>query len=177
MIYCPMKRQIITTILSLAVAFSAAVHAAPEGYSINSDSPSGDADNLYRLDLATGAQTRLGLVQSLGTTKIDVEGLAFAPDGTLYGVDDDSMTLFPINLDTGVVINEDEVNISGMPFGGANDFGLTFACDGNLYATSVSTKSLYRISLDGTATLIGSLGPNVNISALAAYGNPVARDR
>jgi hypothetical protein len=128
-------------ILCLVAGFSGGAHAAPEGYSINSDSPSGDADSLYRLDLATGAQTKLGLVQSLGQTKIDVEGLAFAPDGTLYGVDDDSMTLFPINPDTGVVINQNNISISGIPAGGGNDFGLTFACDGNLYATSVSTKS------------------------------------
>ena len=174
MVLALMKHAIIITMLSLMTAFPVAVHAAPDGYSINSDSASADADSLYRIDLATGVHTRLGRVQSLGQTKIDVEGLAFAPDGTFYGVDDDSMTLFPINTDTGVVVNQQEVDISGLPFGGGNDFGLTFACDGNLYATSVSTRSLYRLGLDGTATRIGALGSlNANISALAAFGNPV----
>lgn len=168
-----MKRTIITTILSIAAAFSAAAFAMPDGYSINSDSGSGDADSLYRIDLVTGAHTRLGRVQSSGTIKIDVEGLAFAPDGTLYGVDDDSMTLFPINSDNGVVTSEQEVQITGLPTGGSNDFGLTFACDGNLYATSVSTGNLYRVGLNGVATPVGSLGSNIHISALAAYGNPV----
>lgn len=174
MVLALMKHAIITMMLSLMTAFPVAVQAAPDGYSINSDSASADADSLYRIDLATGVHTRLGRVQSLGQTKIDVEGLAFAPDGTLYGVDDDSMTLFPINTDMGIVVNQQEVDISGMPFGGGNDFGLTFACDGNLYATSVSTRSLYRLDLNGTATRIGALGSlNANISALAAFGNPV----
>jgi hypothetical protein len=158
-------------ILSFAAAFSMTVNAAPDGYSINSDSASVDTDSLYRIDLATGTHTRLGRVQSLGQTKLDVEGLAFSPDGTLYGVDDESMKLFPINTDNGAVINQQEVSIIGMPASGGNDFGLTFACDGILYATSVSGKSLHQINLDGSTTLIGNLGQN--ISALAAYGNPV----
>ena len=169
-----MNKAITIIMLSLAAAFSMAVNAAPDGYSINSDSPSGDTDSLYRIDLSTGAQTRLGRVQSLGQTRIDVEGLAFSPDGTLYGVDDDSMKLFPINTDNGAVIDSQEVSITGMGPAGGNDFGLTFACDGGLYASSVSQQSLYRMNLDGSTSRIGSLGSlGQNISALAAYGNPV----
>jgi len=166
-----MNKAITIIMLSLAAAFSMAANAAPDGYSINSDSPSSDTDSLYRIDLATGTHTRLGRIQSLGQTKLDVEGLAFSPDGTLYGVDDESMTLFPINTDNGAVIDSQEVSITGMGPAGGNDFGLTFACDGGLYVTSVSQKSLYWLNLDGSATLIGNLGQN--ISALAAYGNPV----
>lgn len=161
--------------LSLMTAFPVAVHAAPDGYSINSDSQEDDFDSLYRIDLATGVHTRLGRVQTLtpngSLIKKDVEGLAFAPDGTLYGVDDESLTLFAINTDNGGVILAQEVNISGIPFGGGNDFGLTFACDGNLYTTSTATTSLYRVGLDGSTTLIGSSG--ITISAIAAFGNPV----
>jgi len=162
-------------ILSLITVYSVSSQAAPNGYSINSDSASNlNSDSLYVIDLATGAETRLGRVQSQGQTKIDTEGLAFAPDGTLYGVDDDSMTLFPISTVDGSVLGQKEVNITGMPTGGGNDFGLTFACDGNLYATSVATRSLYLISPDGTATQVGAKGSlAANISALAAYGNPV----
>jgi hypothetical protein len=165
-----MKYVLNIAILSLVMAMSAAVHAAPVGYSINSDSASGDSDSLYRIDMATGGETRLGRVMSLGQTRIDVEGLAFAPDGTLYGVDDSSMTLFPINVDNGVVNHVEEVSIKGLPIGGGNDFGLTFACDGTLYASSVGTTTLYSIELvTGVATVIGDMGHN--ISALAAYGN------
>jgi hypothetical protein len=169
-----MKRAFPTTILSLMTAFSAASHAAPDGYSINSDSPSSNSDSLYRIDLATGVHTRLGRVQAGGQTKIDVEGLAFAANGTLYGVDDDSMTLFPIDVANGSVFSQQQVSIKGMPSGGGNDFGLTFACDGKLYATSVATQTLYWLDPAGVATPIGAVGSlKANISALAAFGNPV----
>ena len=168
-------KQLITTIaIMLLSALSASLAAAPVGYSINSDSGTDNADSLYRIDLATGAETRIGTVKSLGQTRIDVEGLAFAPDGTLYGVDDSSMTLFQLNTGNAQVQTDDEVFISGLPSGGGNDFGLTFACDGNLYLTSIVKGSLYRMDLDGTANLIGSENSlGVKISALAAYGDPV----
>ncbi len=169
-----MQKLMKTMVVMLLTTLSASLAAAPFGYSINSDSGSDDADSLYLVDLATGDETRIGKVTSLGGTKIDVEGLAFAPDGTLYGVDDSSLTLFPLNTDTGQVQNADDVFISGLPSGGGNDFGMTFACDGTLYLTSIAKGSLYRMELDGTTTLIGSENSlGVKISALAAYGNPV----
>lgn len=169
-----MKQAIKTIIITLLSTVSASLAAAPDGYSINSDSGSSFSDSLYRIDLATGQQTRLGFVTSLGNKRLDVEGLAFAPDGTLYGIDDETLKLFPLNVDNGQVINSEEKTVSGLPGIGGNDFGMTFGCDGNLYVTSASDDSLYRIGLDGVATRIGapnSLG--TDISALAAWGNPV----
>ncbi|HET6564435.1 MAG TPA: hypothetical protein VFG52_03390, partial [Xanthomonadales bacterium] len=169
-----MKQTIKTIIFLLLSALSATLAAAPDGYSVNSDSGSSFSDSLYRIDLATGQLTRLGFVMSLGNKRLDVEGLAFAPDGTLYGVDDESLKLFPLNIDNGQVINSAEKTITGLPGAGGNDFGMTFACDGNLYVTSASDDSLYRVSLDGVATRIGSVGSlGANINALAAWGNPV----
>ncbi|MDT8320858.1 MAG: hypothetical protein RQ826_10075 [Xanthomonadales bacterium] len=164
-----------TLLLMFLAATSASIAAAPTGYSINSDSASGNADSLYRIDLATGVETRIGTVTSLGQTRIDVEGLAFAPDGTLYGVDDASMTLFPINPDNGVALTANEVDLGPeLPRGGGNDFGMTFACDGNLYISSVIKQTLYRLALDGTLERIGDADGKLgaNISALAAYGSP-----
>lgn len=168
-----MQKLLKTMAVMLLTTLSASLAAAPFAYSINSDSGSNNADSLYLIDLATGEETRIGSVSLpfLDQVKLDVEGLAFAPDGTLYGVDDDSMTLFPINIDTGQVQSGDEAFISVLPFGGGNDFGMTFACDGNLYLTSIAKDSLYRLDMDGTPNLIGSLGEK--ISALAAFGNPV----
>ena len=171
-----MKHTIKITILSLLTALAAGLQAAPDGYSVNSDASEGNNyDSLYRIDLATGVNTLLGRVQSPGgiNVRTDVEGMAFAPDGTLYMVDDERMTLFPVNTDNGIVLTSQEYIISDLPTGGKNDFGLTFACDGNLYASSVINRSLYRVELNGATTLIGGLGGNVAISALAAYGSPV----
>jgi hypothetical protein len=164
-----------TLLLIWLTTVSASLAAAPSGYSINSDSPTGNADSLYRIDLASGAETRIATVKSLGQTRLDTEGLAYAPDGTLYGLDDDSLTLFALNPDNATVQAGSEFLIQGLPIGGGNDFGMTFACDGNLYLTSSATGSLYRMDLQGKATRIGaqgSLNP-VKISALAAWGNPV----
>ena len=148
--------------------------AAPNAYSINSDSPTADADSLYQVDLATGNHTRIGRVTSFGQTRIDVEGLAMAPDGTLYGVDDSATTLFPISTTTGRAIAVEEVSISGVPTTGSNDFGMTFACDGNLYISSVISQTLYRMDLEGEATPIGAAGGlGDSISAIAAFGQPV----
>ncbi|MBT8060199.1 MAG: hypothetical protein KJO33_11420 [Gammaproteobacteria bacterium] len=153
-------------------ALSASIAAAPVGYSINSDGTNdATADSLYRIDMSTGVETRIGKVRPLGEERSDVEGLAFAPGGKLYGIDDSSLTLFSLNPITAVIQPADEVLVRGLPAGGGNDFGMTFACDGNLYITSVAEGNLYRMDLDGDTHLIGSLG-GVNISALAAYGNP-----
>jgi len=155
---------------SALVSATSLATAAPVAYSINSDGPDSlTHDSLYRIDLATGQETRIGLVNSQGLVREDVEGLAFAPDGTLYGIDDEAMRLFPINPDNGAVLVRDDVSISGLEGAGSNDFGMTFTCDGSLFVTSVSQGSLYRLTLDGTATEIGSLG--VNISAIAAFGD------
>jgi hypothetical protein len=167
-------------LISLTTA-SASLAAAPTGYSINSDSPTGNGDSLYRIDLATGAETRVATVKSLGQTRIDVEGLAFAPDGTLYGMDDDAMTLFALNPDNALVQPGAEFPLTGLPVPlvGGHDFGMTFACDGNLYATALAqlpdSRSLFRVGLTGVATRIGAMGSlnPVTISALAAWGNPV----
>jgi hypothetical protein len=173
-----MQKLLQTLLLILLTAATATVAAAPTAYSINSDSGHNQfADSLYRIDMGTGTVTRIATVNSLGQVKRDIEGLAFAPDGTLYGIDDESLTLFPLNTDNAGVNSNFDVPIRGLPTGGQNDFGMTFGCDNTLYISSVTENSLYRMGLDGETDLIGLIkdtdGFNVKISALAAYGNPV----
>lgn len=158
-------RMVLTGLFVLPVA---AAMAAPIGYSVNSDEPSGD--RLHSIDLATGNATPIGIVQSGGITRLDVEGLAFDAAGVLWGVDDESLKLFPINLGNGQIASAQEVDITGLVMNVGNDFGMTFTCSGDLYVSSVSDQALYLLNLDGTATRIGSLG--ANISSLAAIGNP-----
>lgn len=168
-----MKNGIITLLSTLLAAASLSLAAAPVGYSINSDSGSDNHDGLYRIDLGTGEETRIGTVQALLVPKLDVEGLAFSPDGTLYGVDDETLKLFPIDMGNAVIDHNLEVEIAGLTYGN-NDFGMTFACDGDLYVTSVAKQSLYRMGMDGQVTPVGPEGSlGVNISSLAALGNPV----
>jgi hypothetical protein len=170
-----MQKLMKTLVVVMLTALTASLSAAPVAYSINSDSGSAKAEGLYLIDLATGEENRIGTVKPpSGQVRIDVEGLAFAADGTLYGVDDESMKLFPLSTESGFIRNEGDVFISGLPSGVNNDFGMTFACDGKLYLTSVFNRSLYQMNLKGQTGLIGSEGAmGVRISAIAAYGNPV----
>jgi hypothetical protein len=177
--FAPMQKRLTKFIAPLLMAASAALSAAPVGYSINSDSITSEPDSLYTINLSTGQIIeRIGLVNLpplLDGRRLDVEGLAFAPDGTLYGIDDESLKLFRINPTNALVDPDQDYPVTG---GGLtpqnNDFGMTFGCDGTLYASSISQDALYEIDLTGantaTASKIGTLG--VKIGALAAYGSP-----
>lgn len=162
-----------TLLFTMLTALSTSLAAAPVAYSINSDSGNDSvADSLYQIDMLDGTETRIGTVTSFGLTQTDVEGLAFAPDGTLYGVDETfPMSFFAINPDNATIHSSSKVFIQGLPSTSHNDFGMTFACDGNLYLTSVVDKKLYKMDLDGQTQEIGSLGVNVEIVALAAFGD------
>lgn len=156
-------------VIGLVVLCASSAAGDPVGFSVNSDAP--DGDTLFAVDLADGSSTERGLVRSATGTFLDVEGLAFDTEGTLWGVDEQSLSLFPISTANGTV-NLGEVRaITGLNATSGNDFGMTFACDGNLYISSVADGTLYRLSLEGAATPIGTLSEN--ISALAAFGNPV----
>jgi len=88
----------------------------------------------------------------------------------LWGIDDQSLTLFPIDTVSGSISFQEEISLTGIPSGGGNDFGMTFSCDSSLYITSVVTQTLYNVDVNGNSVVIGSLG--ANISAIAATGNP-----
>lgn len=159
-------------LLMVVSLFAVSANSAPMAYSVNSDSGTTNADSLYLIDLATGADQRRGPLISGAETRLDTEGLAFAPDGTLWGIDDDSRTLFPINTVSGAINPLNEILFAGFPPSG-NDFGMTFACDSSLYVTSVSTRTLYRLDLGGGSVTVGGSGAlGVNIYAIAAIGNP-----
>lgn len=164
-----MKTLVRIVVIGCAMLCVSSAAGAPVGYSVNADAPDGDA--LYAVDLADGSTTRRGLVQAATGTFLDVEGLAFDADGTLWGVDEQSLSLFPISTGNGTVDLGEVQSITGLSATSGNDFGMTFACDGNLYLSSVADGTLYRLSLEGAATAIGTLSEN--LSALAAFGNPV----
>ena len=161
-------------VLLVVFLFAVSANGAPMAYSVNSDSDDASAeDNLYLIDMVAGNDVRRGELFTGIETRRDTEGLAFAPDGTLWGIDDRSLTLFPINTSNGAINFNDEISISSLPNTGSNDFGMTFGCDNTLYITSVVTQTLYHLDAEGNSNIIGSLGAlGVNISAIAAIGNP-----
>jgi hypothetical protein len=170
-----MKNFLCCSFVLVFSLFAVSANGAPMAYSINSDSGNvSTEDSLYLIDLASGADQRRGGLNDGIDDRIDTEGLALDPDGTLWGIDDASLTLFPINTMTGTVRFQDEIPLASFPIGGGNDFGMTFSCDGSLYVTSVVTRSLYQLGMNGSSETKGVEGAlGANISAIAAYGNPV----
>jgi len=161
-------------LLAIFTVFVITAKAAPMAYSVNSDSGNqATEDSLYSIDLATGTHQRLGKLTVGTQDRLDTEGLAIAPDGTLWGIDDDSLTLFPISKTTGAIKVQDEIKLAGFSAGGGNDFGMTFSCDNSLYVTSVRTQTLYKLDMNGSNQIVGSTGAlGQNISAIASIGNP-----
>lgn len=130
---------------------------------------------LYRIDLATATATPIG--SGLGFN--DVEALAFAPDGTLYGVADGTvgsgsgLTDFLIRINTSTGVGTLVGPLSGLAGEGPNgqlDYGLAFTCDGRLWASSDTTGRFWEINpRDGTTREVGNtLAP---LSDIAARGN------
>lgn len=174
-----MNMKIRFALFMIVSLFAVCANGAPMAYSVNSDSMSATQDSLYLIDLETGVDLQRGQPlfngEVSGGYRLDTEGLAFDKSGTLWGIDDISRTLFPIDTISGSLSWETEVSLRNplhFPEGGSNDFGMTFSCDDTLYVTSLSGDSnkLYRLGLDGSSETIGTLG--ANISALAAIGNP-----
>jgi len=169
-----MNKKFKFALLMLIALFTVSANGAPVAFSVNSDSGNPQAaDSLYLVDLATGSNQLKGKLNTGIETRLDTEGLAISPDGTLWGVDDDARTLFPITMTSGIIKYQEEIPLKSFPAGGSNDFGMTFSCNSTLYVTSVVTRTLYRLGLDGSAEIVGSEGAlGQNISAIAAIGSP-----
>jgi len=174
-----MSRKNRFALLIVVSLFATCANAAPMAYSVNSDSLTGDS--LYLIDLATGVDQFRGKLDAGIEFRTDTEGLAFSPgpDSRLWGIDDPSETLFPINTDSGTIDYREDIQLTSFPPGpdntliGGNDFGMTYACDSTLFFTSVKSQSLFRLAPGGSITAVGETGSlAVNISAIAAIGNP-----
>ena len=164
----PLLIRRLLTVLAMLLPLSA--FAAPTAY-ISA------WNTLYRLDLATAQATRIG--NGIGFN--DVEGLAFAPDGALYGVADGTSGsgsaqtdfLIRINPETGVgTLVGSLTGLAGQGPNGQLDYGLTFTCDGRLWASSDTTGRFWEVDpSNGGVREVGNTG--YPISDVAAYGKQV----
>ena len=175
-----MKLKYRFVLLMLASLFAISANGGPLAFSVNSDSGNTDTeDSLYVIDLETGTDQRVARLFNGIEIRTDTEGLAISRNQQLWGIDDDSGTLFMINPESAAVDYNTEIplnslSLSGFPAQEGNDFGMTFTCENDLYITSVRTGSLYRVNLDsGASEIVGTAGSlGANISAIAAKGNP-----
>lgn len=129
--------------------------------------------DLYRVDLATGAQSQVG---PIGFN--DVEGMAFAGLDELYAAVDGSQgaggtaTDFLIRIDlasgAGTLVGSLS-GLAGAGPGGQLDYGLASTCDGRLWLSSENTQELWEVSrLNGGVRRVGSTG--ASLSGLAGRG-------
>jgi len=134
--------------LGLAVSPSGVLYASLK-YTI------GGIYYLVIIDVESGAMDEIG---QLGSDS--VQGIAFGPDGTLYGVTgagDELITIDPLTANTSVV----------GPTGVVSNSGLTFAPDGTLYlvGTPLQESILYTVDVNsGHATEVGPFGSNLKTS-------------
>ena len=154
---------------TLTLASGSAAAAETSAYAVG-------FDTLFRIELATGQATRIGAFGTLGSPDAviaDVEGIAFAPDGTLYGVSDSQKVLVRINLATGAATPVGALRQGDTPIASPTeslDFGLAFTCDGRMWLSSDSRSRLWEVSpLNGQVRYVGETG--ARISGLAARGN------
>jgi hypothetical protein len=170
-----MYKKLCFTLSMVVSLFAVSANGAPMAYSINSDSGnSATEDSLYLIDLETGIDKRRGPLTTgiQNDFRRDTEGLAFDRDGRLWGVDDGTRTLFPINIISGSINSQEEITLPSFQIGGSHDFGMTFSCDNSLYLTSVVNRTLYRVDMGGSSHIVGSKGAlGANISAIAANGS------
>lgn len=161
-------------LIASGLLLSAAVNAQPFGYASGTDPDSPLRDALYRIDLSSGIGSRVGYIGFR-----DVDGLAFHPDGTLYGAADGSSdgggtsdVLVRINPQTGAgTFVAPFAGLAGLGpgQGGQLDYGLAATCDGQLWMSSDTLGHLWRVDRsNGAVQRVLSGGPP--ISGLAARG-------
>lgn len=132
---------------------------------------------LYKVNLQTVQAERIGLMRIGGgpITANDVEGLAFAPDGTLYGVADavPGAALFRINTSTAEATLVGTMGLEGQggPPGDNLDVGLAFTCDGRLWMASDTAQKLWEVNPGSAAPrLVGTIGKKISGLAARADG-------
>lgn len=129
-----------------------------------------NVDQVYRVDLATRQATYLGATGFYGGIPIAVEGLAYGPDGKLYGATDNLKSLFKVAPQSAAGSFVGPLGINGVQVGTNIDPALAITADGRGWIASWAQNKLWRVDLaTGATTEIGTLG--YKITGLAARGN------
>lgn len=130
---------------------------------------------LYRVDLANGAATVVGTGLGLvaGAQVSDLDSLAFAPDGTLYGVADSPQALYRISTSTGRASLVAPFRENGNPLAsGLLDGAITFTCSGKLLLTSRSQRKMWEVDpATASATSIGPVA--ITVGGIGVMGADV----
>lgn len=170
-------------VLSLAWLPLAAMAQSPVGEATTDPAPDIKTGNLaymatfnalYRLDLASGAASMVGTGYGFaGGVQIgDMDGLAFAPDGTLFGVADSPRpALFRISTASGRATLVEQFREGGALIDNGDNLNaaLGFTCSGKLLMASRARNRLWEVNVaNAEVRSIGALSAQVGgIAALA----------
>ena len=156
-----------------AMVVAMPLRAQPVAYTSGLDTSTG-VDTLYRVDLATGQATRVGAIGF-----VDVEGLAFHPDGNLYGVADGSadggaLTDLLIRINTTTGAGALVAPLAGLANQGSGlgqlDYGLATTCDGRMWLSSDTLGTVWQVDRD-SGSVIPLLTGGPRLSGLASRNN------
>lgn len=163
-------RSFALLLLAVLLCLPALTEAQPFGYSVDSDAQT-TADDLYRIDLATGAATLIGPVRPAAGPKYqDVEGLAMNAQGELFGVDDALDALIRIDTQTGLATLVGPLGTAGQGPAGNLDYGLAFTCDGRLWMSSDTDDTLWQVD-PGSGAASAPRDLPAGFAGLAGRGN------
>jgi hypothetical protein len=130
--------------------------------------------NLFRLDLSTGVATALGSNYGFagGVQIADMDSLAFAADGTLYGVADSPRpALFRVSTATGRATLVAQFRQDGQLIDGNENLNaaIAFTCSGKLLMSSRAQDRLWEV--DAATAAVRPIGPlSADIGGIAALG-------
>jgi hypothetical protein len=134
-------------------------------------------DTLFRLDLSTGAGSAVGTGFGFagGAQVADMDSLAFAPDGTLYGVaDSPRAALYRLSTASGRATLVAQFRDGGQLIDNNQrlDAAIAFTCSGKLLMASRSQDRLWEV--DPATAGVRSLGsPGTGIGGMAARADEV----
>lgn len=129
-----------------------------------------NVDAIYRVDLATRQASYLGATGYYGGIPVAVEGLAYGPDGNLYGTADNLKSLFRLATQNATSSFVGALALDGVASGTNIDPAFAITADGRGWIASWVQNKLWQVDLaTGASTPVGTLG--YKITGLAARGN------
>lgn len=129
-------------------------------------------DQIYRVDLATRTAELAGDTGSYAGQPIVIKGLAFSPNGSLFGASDNTKSLFRLDILSRPAVIVGSLGLAGQGDPArldALDLSYAVTCDGSAWLASGVARKLWKVdTITGMTTLVGSTG--ARITGLAARG-------